>query len=162
MLLIPMTSYSRVYKLISVLKYIFRYDILPWTLIYVTISVGFATAIRLQFDQLPSNSMCDGEQPDLAGFLQDTGNTMFELVIMTSGLDTELKNVRNLAYLFNSNSKNGFVILLMLTMFAITSAIVFLIAIMSNTVTETQKDKGWRQYKVSDYFDLKFSDNIKF
>ena len=159
MLLIPVTSYNRVYKLISVLKYIFRYDILPWTLIYVTISTGFATAIRLQFDQLPSNSTCVDDQPDLTGFLQDTGNTLFELVAMTSGLDTDLKHVRNLACLFYSNSKNGFVILLMLTMYAITSAIVFLnmlIAIMSNTVTETQKDKGWRQYKVSKYFDLNF------
>ena len=159
MLLIPVTSYSRVYKLISVLKYILRYDILPWTLIYVTISTGFATAIRLQFDQLPSNSTCDGEQPDLAGFLQDTGNTVFELVAMTSGLDTELKNVRHLACLFHYNDKSGFVILLMITMYAISSAIVLLnmlIAIMSNTVTEAQKDKGWRQYKVSDGFNVDF------
>ena len=153
MLLIPMTSYGPVYKLISVQKYIIIRDMIPWIMIYITISIGFATAIKLQFDQLPGSSSCE----DLTGFLNKTGHTFFELVIMTSGLDTDLKHVRNLACLFEDNANNVFVILFLITTYAVVSAVVLLnmlIAIMSNTVTKAQNDKGWRQYQVSHVFEV--------
>ena len=148
MLLIPMTSYGPVYKIISVLKYIIIRDMMPWIMIYITISIGFAMAIKLQFEELPGSSSCE----DLAGFLNETGHTFFELVIMTSGLDTDLKQVRSLACLFEHHTQSAFVILFLITLYAIISAVVLLnmlIAIMSNTVTEAQNDKGWRQYQVS-------------
>ena len=72
MVLIPMTSIGPIYKLISVLVDIFVCDLLPWTVIYASISIGFATAINLEFQQLPSNSTCVNDQPDLVGFLQGT------------------------------------------------------------------------------------------
>ena len=152
MLLIPMTSYGPVYKLISVLKYIITKDMFPWILIYVTISVGFSTAIKLQFKQIPGNSTCIGDEPDLTGFLQETGHTLYELLIMTSGLETDLKNIRNLECLFKNNSKSVHAMLILITLYAVISAVVLLnmlIAIMSNTVTLAQMDKGWRQYQVS-------------
>ena len=124
----------------------------PWIIIYVIISIGFATAMKLQFDQLPSTSSCIADQPELVGFLHKNGHTFFELVIMTSGLDTDLKHVRNLECMFNYNAHSVSVILFLITMYAIVSAVVLLnmlIAIMSNTVTEAQQDKGWRQYQVS-------------
>ena len=158
MLLFPLTSFSLIYKLISVLKYIVIRDMFPWIIIYTTISVGFALAIKLQIDQLPSSSSCE----DLTGFLNKTGHTFFELVIMTSGLDTDLKHVRNLACLFEHESKSVSVILFLITLYAVISAVVLLnmlIAIMSNTVTEAQRDKGWRQYQVSWVFELKCNMN---
>ena len=136
-LLFPMASFSLMYKLTSVLKYIVLNDMVSWIIIYVTISIGFAAAIKFQFDELPNPSACD----DLSGFLTKTGHTFFELVVMTSGLDTELKQVRNLACLFQDNSKNVTMILLLITMYAVISAVVLLnmlIAIMSNTVTVAQ------------------------
>ena len=150
MLLFPLTSFSPMYKLISVLEYIVMKDMLPWIVIYITISIGFATAIALHFDELSSSNSCE----DLTRFLNRTGHTLFELVIMTSGLDTDLKHVRSLACIFEDNKKSVFVKLFLITLYAVISAVVLLsmlIAIMSNTVTEAQQDKGWRQYQVS-YF----------
>ena len=152
MLLVPMTSYNRVYKLISVLKYIIMYDVMPWILIYMTITLGFALAIKLEFEELPKAEPCTDDQPDLTGQLQDAGHALFELIIMTSGLDTDIKNIRGLFCLFKYNSKSVFLILFFVTLYAVISAVVLLnmlIAIMSNTVTEAQQDKGWRQYQVS-------------
>ena len=85
------------------------------------------------------------------GFLNHTGSTLYELIAMTSGLDSELKEVRSIACLFESNQQEATPILVFITIYAIISAVVFLnmlIAIMSNTVTEAQKDKGRRQYQV--------------
>ena len=148
MLLFPLTSFSPIYKLISVLKYIVIRDMFPWITIYITISIGFTLAIKLQFGQLPSSSSCE----DLTAFLDKTMPTFFELVVMTSGLDTDLRNVRSLACLFENNSKRVYMILFLITLYAVISAVVLLnmlIAIMSNTVTNAQQDKGWRQYQVS-------------
>ena len=148
MLLFPLRSFSPIYKLISVLKYIVIRDMFPWITIYITISLGFALAIRLQFGQLPSSSSCE----DLTAFLDKTGRTFFELVVMTSGLETDLRNARSLACLFGNNSKRVYMILFLITLYAVISAVILLnmlIAIMSNTVTNAQRDKGWRQYQVS-------------
>ena len=106
MLLVLMMSYRPVYKLISVLKYIIIRDMIPWIMIYTTISIGSATAITLQFDQLQSSSSCE----DLTGFLNKTGHTFFELVIMTSGLDTDLKHFWSLSCLFEENAESVFLV----------------------------------------------------
>ena len=157
MLLIPMTAYFRIYKLISVLQYITLNDMLPWLLIYFSISIGYAAAIKLQFDQLPRNSTtCD----DLTLFLDHTVDTFLELEIMMLGLDTDLKHVRNVACLFEDNTKNMAMILFLITTYAVISVLVLLnmlIAIMTNTVTEAQQDKGWRQYQVSYVHSFQYS-----
>ena len=151
MLLIPITSFSPIYKLISVLRNIILKDMLPWMVIYMIITMGFAMAIKLQFVQLPISSPCFDDEADLSGYLHRTGHTLLELITMTSGLDTDLKHVGNLSCLFQYNSRSVFVILLLVIAYAVISALVLLnmlIAIMSNTVTEAQQDKGWRQYQV--------------
>ena len=159
-LLIPLTFYGPPYKLISILKHIVVDDILPWILIWIfniTTSIGFATAIRLQFGQLPSSPTCVGDQPELAGFLHGNGHTFFELLIMTWGLDTDLKHVRSLTCLFEEHAKNVYVLLILISFYALISAVVFLnmlIAIMSNTVTLKMQDKGWRCYQVCQWFDI--------
>ena len=150
-LLIPMTSIGVVYKLISVLKDVAIYDILPWLLIFYTISIGFATAINLEFQQLPSNSTCTGDQHDLVGFLQGTIETLLEVMLMTYGLGSDLKDIGSVRCLSRQNGKSGLVPLLLVTSYAMISAVIFLnilIAIMSETVTKAQRDKGWRQYQV--------------
>ena len=152
MLLIPLKSHNQIYKLISVLKYIMIYDILPWIIIYMIISIGFATAIKLQFQALPDSPPCVDYQPELKGFLQGTGGTLYELMVMTSGLDTDIKHVRSLGCIFKDSAKSVYTVLFLITMYAVISAVILLnmlIAIMSNTVTEAQQDKGWRQYQVS-------------
>ena len=152
LLLIPLRSYSPVYKLISVLKHITITDMFPWILLYITISSGFASAIQLQFQLLPGNVTCLEEEHDLQEVLHHAGNALFELVIMTTGLDTDLKHVRNIACLFEHNQRSVHIILLLVTIYAVLSAVVLLnmlIAIMSNTVTETQQSKGWKQYQVN-------------
>ena len=152
LLLIPLRSYSPVYKLIAVLKYITITDMFPWILLYITISSGFASAIQLQFQLLPGNVTCLEEEHNLQEVLHYAGNALFELVIMTTGLDTDLKHVRNIACLFEYNHRSIHTILFLVTVYAILSAVVLLnmlIAIMSNTVTEAQQSKGWRQYQAS-------------
>ena len=147
MLLIPMTSlHFRVYRLISVLRYIVLNDIVPWTMIYFPISFGFASAIQLELNQLPRNSTC--EEP--VGFINESA--IFELIFMTSGLDTDLKHVSSLACLFEENSKDVTVIVSLIALYAVISMVVLLnmlIAIMSSTVTKALQDKGWGQYQVS-------------
>ena len=158
-LLIPLRSYSPVYKLLSALKDITITDMFPWILLYITISSGFASAIQLQFQLLPGNSTCLEKEHDLKGVLHQTGDALFELVIMTTGLDTDLKHVRNLACLFEYNKKSIHNILFLVTIYAVVSAIVLLnmlIAIMSNTVTEAQQSKGWRQYQVNTILFINF------
>ena len=120
-----------------------------WIIIYMIISIGFATAIKLQFQELPGSPPCVDYQPELKGFLQETGGTLFELMVMTSGLDTDIKHVRSLGCIFKDSAKSVYTVLFLITVYAVISAVVLLnmlIAIMSNTA---QKDKGWRLYQVS-------------
>ena len=155
MLLIPMTSFERIYKLISVLQYIISNDMFPWILMYIPLSVGFAMAIKLQFDQLPSSPPCVDGQPEITGFLHHARHAIYELIIMTAGLDTDIKGVRSLECLFESKDESVFLISFLVTTYALISDVVLLnmlIAIMSNTVTVAQQDKGWRQYQVSQTF----------
>ena len=131
--------------MISVLRYTVFYDLFSWIIIYLIFSIGFATAILLQFQLLPSAAACFGEEANLMGFLNQTGNALYELVLITSGLESDLKEVRSIACLFESNQQETTPILVFITTYAIISAVVFLnmlIAIMSNTVTEAQNDKG--------------------
>ena len=151
-LLIPLWSYSPVYQLIEVLKDISIKDMFPWILLYITISSAFASAIQLQFQLLPDSTTCIAEDSDIQGILPDYIHALYELILMTTGMDTDLKHVRNLACLFEHNQKEAPAILLLVTTYAIVSAVVLLnmlIAIMSNTLSIAQRGKKWRQYQVS-------------
>ena len=153
MLLVPMKAYNSVHKLITTLKYIIIKDMFPWILIYLTISMGFAAAIKLQFARLPSLGDCIGDQSDLAGFLNKTrkcrirvGGHHFRSGEQSAGSAGGHVSVLMLRITAHSWS------LSLTTAYGVISALVLLnmlIAIMSNTVTEAQRDKGWRQFQVS-------------
>ena len=150
-LLVPLRSYSPVYQLIQVLKYIAMFDVFPWILLYMTINSAFAAAIQLQFQLLPNSARCVEEEPDLKGILLNFGNALYELNIMTSGLDTDIKHTQNLRCLFEYNHRVPYTILLFVTTYGVFSAIVLLnmlIAIMSDTVNVARRNKEWRQYQV--------------
>ena len=91
------------------------FDILPWVLLYMTINSAFAAAIQLQFQLLPNSPRCMEEEPDLKGILHDFINALYELVIVTSGLDTDMKHTQNLRCLFEYNHRVSYAILLLVT-----------------------------------------------
>ena len=153
LLLIPLRSYSPVYKLIAVLKYITITDMFPWILLYITISSAFASAIQLQFQLLPNSPTCIEEDHEMKGTLPDFIRALFELILMTTGLDIEITQVQNVACVFKHHQRKANATMILITLYAVISAVVLLnmlIAIMSNTVTEAQQGKGWRQYQVSE------------
>ena len=155
LLLIPLRSYSPVYKLIAVLKYITITDMFPWILLYITISSAFASAIQLQFQLLPNSPTCIDEEHEMKGTLPDYIHALFELILMTTGLDTEITQVQNVACVFEHHQRRSYSTMFLKTLYAVISAVILLnmlIAIMSNTVTEAQQGKGWRQYQVSERF----------
>ena len=153
MLLVPLTMFSSIYKLVSVLVYIVLNIMIPWITIYFAVSIGFVSAIQFEFKQLQNNSSasCIDGQLELSGFLTSFWQTLFELIAMPSGLDTDLKNIRSVYCLFK-DTESDYKIIVLITTYALISGLILLnmlIAIMSNTVTEAQRDKGWRQYRVS-------------
>ena len=152
-LLIPLRSYSPVYQLIEVLKYITITDMFPWILLYITISSAFASAIQLQFQLLPYSPTCIDEEHEMKGTLPDYIQALFELVLMTTGLDTEITQVQNVACVFEHHQRKPYATTVLITLYAVISAVVLLnmlIAIMSNTISKAQQGKGWRQYQVSE------------
>ena len=156
--LVPLTTFSSIYKLFSVLEYIVINIMIPWIIIYYVVSIGFASAIQVEFKQLPNNSTkCIDGQPELSGFLTYINEALLELLAMTSDLDTELKNIRSIYCLLKDNTESDSQISLLIITYALISGLILLnmlIAIMCNEVTEAQQDKGWRQYRVSQAFDL--------
>ena len=122
-LLVPLRSYSPVYQLIQILKYIAVFDIFPWILLYMTINSAFAAAIQLQFQLLPDSARCVEEESDLKGILHDFINALYELMIVTSGLDTDMKHTQNLRCLFEYNNRVPYTILLFVTTYGIVSTI---------------------------------------
>ena len=119
----------------------------PWILLYITISSAFASAIQLQFQLLPNSPTCIEEDHEMKGTLPDFIRTLFELILMTTGLDTEITQVQNVACVFKHHQRKAHATMILITLYAVISAVVLLnmlIAIMSNTVTEAQQGKGWR------------------
>ena len=51
LLLVPLTIVTRIYKLLSVLEDIVINIVIPWSTIYFVVSIGFASAIQLEFKQ---------------------------------------------------------------------------------------------------------------
>ena len=100
---------------------------------------------------ITSERCIDGE-PELTGFVTSFRSALYELLVMTSNLDTNLKHVRSVACVFNENGKNATGVKGWVTVYVVISTVILLnmlIAIMSNAVTYGQQDKGWRQYRVS-------------
>ena len=127
----------------------------PWILLYMTLSLGFASAIQLQFQLLPNATSCVEEESDLSGIIvNDGGFVLYELTLMTCGLDTDLKHLQHLGCLFHTNEKETFNIKFLVTMYAVISVVLLLnmlIAVMTNTLNTTLQEQGklWRLYQVN-------------
>ena len=157
LLLVPLTNFTRIYKMLSVMQYIVTKVFFPWAAIYGVIIVGFASAIQLEFKQLSNISeRCIDGEPQLTGFAVSLQYALYELLVMTSDFDTNLKHVRSVACAFVENGTFSLATTFV-TLYGITSTIILLnmlIAIMSNAVTYGQQDKGWRQHQVSQVLHL--------
>ena len=142
-------------------------DMFPWILLYVTISTGFASAIQLQFQLLPNATSCVEEQSDLGGILNQGGLALYELVLMTCDLDTDLKHVQHLGCLFHENQKGTNTIKTLVTAYAVISAILLLnvlIAVMTNTLNTVLREQGqgWRLYQVNTHLFMCLATQLPF
>ena len=155
LLLVQLQTFAPVYHLTIQLTNIIIKDMFPWILLYMTLSLGFASAIQLQFQLLPNATSCVEEESDLSGIIvNDCGFVLYELTLMTCGLDTDLKHLQHLGCLFHTNEKETFNIKFLVTMYAVISVVLLLnmfIAVMTNTLNTTLQEQGklWRLYQVN-------------
>ncbi len=159
-------AYSPIYNFISVLKYIFVKNLVPFLLFYVILSIAFGCAIQLQFQLLRVHTAELEEFGSVAAFnnfFTSVSYVVWELFIMTEGMDTNLRHVQNVGYLFELDKYRSFYIELLIFLYGLISLIVLLnmlIATMNTTYSDviTKQGKGWRQYQVRvSYFSVFFS-----
>ena len=155
LLFVPAKTYSKIYNFLSTLKCIIINDMLPFVLFYFVITVAFTCAIQLQFRMLSVNSITKCE--DLMGLetiFNNLDKVIYELIVATTRLDTDLKNVQIISDLFHDDNQNSTFIRLLLIAYAILSVIVLLnmlIAMMGTTMSVVMQEEGtgWRQYQVN-------------
>ena len=152
-------GYAPIYYFISVLKYIFINNMVPFLIFYIVLTYGFGCAIQLQFQLLKEETATldeFGSVSAFGNFLTSAPYVVWELLIMTGGMDTNLKHVQNVGYLFELERFRSFMIELLIFVYGLISTIILLnmlIAAMSATYSEvTQKQgRGWRQFQVTSY-----------
>ena len=152
--LIPARTFRPIYAFLSTLKSIVIKDMLPFVLFYLTITIAFSCAVQLQLQMLPM----EGE----AGFgfdvlFHDVGKVFQELVVITTGMETELKNMQDVTDRFQRNALNCTFIRLLLIAYAVLSGIILLnmlIAMMGSTLSMvvSKEGTGWRQHQVRSSF----------
>ena len=155
-ILLQARAYSPIYNFISVLKYIFVKDMVPFLLFYSILSIAFGCAIQLQFQLLGQENVQQDEFGSIStfgNFLTSVPFVVWELFIMTEGLDTNLRHVQNVGYLFELERFRSFMIELLLFVYGLISTIILLnmlIAAMSTTYSDViqKQGRGWRQYQV--------------
>ena len=152
--LIPARTFRPIYVFLSTLKSIVIKDMLPFVLFYLTITIAFSCAVQLQLQMLPM----EGE----AGFgfdvlFHDVDKVFQELVVITTGMETELKNMQDVTDRFHRNALNCTIIRLLLIAYAVLSGIILLnmlIAMMGSTLSMvvSKEGTGWRQHQVRSSF----------
>ena len=155
-------GYAPIYYFVTTLKYIFTKNVVPFLLFFIILTFGFGCAIQLQFQLLKEERVTldeFGSVSTFGNFLKSTPYVVWELFIMTGGMDTNLKHVQNVGYLFELAQFRSFMIELLLFAYGLISAIILLnmlIAAMSATYSHvTQKEgRGWRQFQVPNYLFL--------
>ncbi len=93
--LIPARAFSPIYNFLVALKYIISKDMVPFLLFYGVISIAFGCALQLQFQLLSVENLSDCQ--DCTGyqdFYHSISHTTSELLVMTFGMDTDLKHVQ--------------------------------------------------------------------
>ena len=154
LVLIPARTYSPIYNFLSTLKFIIIKDMLPFVLFHIVITVAFSCAIQLQFQLLTADTISQAEDArGFHGFFTKSGTVLYELIILTTGMDTDLKHVQNVADLFHEDRQNSMYVEALLIMYGIISVIILLnmlIAMMGTTLSTVveQHGTGWRQYQV--------------
>ena len=154
LVLIPARTYSPIYNFLSTLKFIIIKDMLPFVLFHIVITVAFSCTIQLQFQLLTADTISQAEDArGFHGFFTKSGTVLYELVILTTGMDTDLKHVQNVADLFHEDRQNSMYVEALLIMYGIISVIILLnmlIAMMGTTLSTVveQHGTGWRQYQV--------------
>ena len=149
-------AYSPIFNFISVLKYIFIKNMVPFLLFYVILSIAFGCAIQLQFQLLRQDTAIIEEFGSIStfgNFFTSVPYVVWELFIMTEGMDTNLRHIQNVGYLFELDKYRSFCIELLLFIYGLISTIILLnmlIATMNTTYSDviTKQGKGWRQYQV--------------
>ena len=146
LVLIPARTYSPIYNFLSTLKFIIIKDMLPFALFHIVITVAFSCAIQLQFQLLTAGTINEAEDArGFHGFFTKSGTVLYKLVIMTTGMDTDLKHVQNVADMFHEDRQNSMYVEALLIMYGIISVIILLnmlIAMMGTTLSTVVEQHG--------------------
>ena len=154
-------AYNPIYAFMSAMKYIIVKNMVPFVIFYLILTIAFGCAIQLQFQLLSEETVADSEYGSVAFrfFFNSVPYVVLELVIMTAGMDTDLKHIQNVGYLFEIDKYKSFVTELLIFVYGLISIILLLnllIATMNDTYSGVilEQGKGWRQYQVRSLFDL--------
>ena len=145
--------YSPIYNFVTILKYIFLKDMVPFLLFYVILTVAFGCAIQLQFQLLSEETIEEHSSTWLVTFITSAPHVIWELFIITAGMEADMSNVQSIGYMFRVENYSTFYIELMLVLYGLASIVILLnmlIAAMSETYTNVsaKQGKGWRQFQV--------------
>ena len=148
--LIPARTFRPIYTFLSTLKSIVVKDMLPFVLFYLTITIAFSCAVQLQLQMLSVESE-DGFGFDV--LFHDVHKVFQELVVVTTGMETELKNIQDITDRFHKDALSSTFIRLLLIAYAVLSVIILLnmlIAMMGTTLSMviSKEGTGWRQHQV--------------
>ncbi len=152
--LLPLRAYSPIYMFLSTLKFIVIKDMLPFVIFYFFISLAFSSAIQLHFQLVTEAAVDEAEDASgFKGFFTLMTTVLYELMIMSTGMDTDLKHVQKVAEVFHADNQGSTWIETLLIVYGIISVIILLnmlIAMMGTTMSEVvqKHGTGWRQYQV--------------
>ena len=147
-------AYSPIYNFVTILKYIFVKDMVPFLLFYVVLSIAFGCAIQLQFQLLSEETFEEHGTTWLVKFITSSPHVVWELFILAAGMDTDIKNIQSVGHMFTVNKYKTFYVELLLLLYGLASIVILLnmlIAAMNTTYSNVidKQGKGWRQFQVS-------------
>ena len=160
-ILMPARSFSRIYTFLQLLKYIIVRDIVPFVMFYIIISVAFSTAIQAQLQLIGTESInVDDDDYVIKTLYQSMKKVLLELLIMFSGLDTNIKHVQNIGLMFVKEGYSAWLIEVLVVIYGVITMLIManmLIAMMTTTFSDVLEKQatGWRQYQVSLLMSLK-------
>ena len=156
-------TYSPIYTFVVILKYIVIKCLVPYLLFYTFLSVGFGSAVQLQFQLLSdkgAKSLVEDSEDEIEcnilsipNHLKRVTYVVWQLCIMTVGMDTKIKDLQNTGNVFFRERYSNLYVEVMLFLFGVLSLTLLvnmLIAAMNTTYSDVmvKQAKGWRQYQV--------------
>ena len=156
-------TYSKIYTFVVILKYIFITCVVPYLLFYTFLTVGFGSAVQLQFQLLSdtgAKSLVEDNDDDVEcnavsvpNHLKRVTYVVWQLGVMTFGMDSKLKDLQNTGNVFYRERYCNLFVEIMLFLYGVLSVTLLLnmlIAAMSKTYSDVmvKQAKGWRQYQV--------------